>query len=104
LILSVVLIRPFRLVVAVSNRAVACVPVRSSASPLPTVVRHLIVQLAILASFAFVTTSLSIVQVAPLADTVMSHLSQSDNAGIACILSYTAFLVGTSSDQFQPAQ
>jgi len=64
----------------------------------------LIVALAILASFAFVTTSLSILNTVPDDEIVISHLSQSVSAGIDCILSYTAFLVGTSSELSHPAQ
>lgn len=82
LVLSVELIRPLILVVATSRSAVACVPVKSSGSPLPTVVRPLNVPLAMLASFAFVTTSLSIVHTVALDERVISPLSQSVRVGI----------------------
>jgi hypothetical protein len=80
--LSVGLIRPFTLVVATSRSDVACVHVKSSGDPLPTVARPLIVPLAMFACFAFVTTPLSTVHVAPLPDTTISLLSQSVRAGI----------------------
>jgi hypothetical protein len=69
-------------VVAVGSNATTCVPVRSSTTPDHTVERPLIVQLATLASFAFVVCQSFGVQVAPLQDTIIPHLSQSVRAGI----------------------
>ena len=60
-----------------SSNAVACVPVKSSGAPVPAVVLPLKVPVETLASFAFVTTPVSIVQVAPVPLTVISPLSPS---------------------------
>ena len=46
----------------VSSRVVTCVPVRSSGSPVPAVALPLILAVAILASFAFVTTPAAMVR------------------------------------------
>ena len=53
----------------------------SSATHVAAEVRHLYVFVAILASFALVTTESSIVYTAPDDDTIISHLSQSLTAG-----------------------
>lgn len=53
---------------------------RSSILPVHAVVRPLKVAVATCASLAFDTTLLSIVQVVPVHDTVISPLSQSDTA------------------------
>ena len=65
-----------------SNSVVACVPVRSSTTPVAAVTRPFRVAVATLACLALVTTELSIFQTVPLPVTVISPLSQSVRAGI----------------------
>lgn len=104
MVLSAALIIPCRLVVAAFKSAVSCVAVKSSTSPVHAVVRHLYLFVATVASFAFVTTLLSIVHTVPEVDRVISPLSPSESTGKASILSYRAFLVGTSVLPFHPTQ
>lgn len=69
----------------------------SSRSALPaTVISH--------PSLVVVTAHVSIVHTVPLEDKTISPLSQSLRTGSASILSYIAFLVGTSIVPFHPAQ
>ena len=69
---------PFSVLLNVFNSAVACVAVKSSGAPVPAVVRPLNVAVDTLANLALVTTPLSMVQVVPDPETVMSPLSPSE--------------------------
>src|SRR3990167_6400616 len=70
---------PFNAEVNTSSKVVACVPVSSSVSPLaPEILPRKRSSLATFCIFAYVTTSVSTVHVAPLPETVISPLSPSD--------------------------